>query len=410
MNGLTSKDNILLIYHKEDADGLMSAAITYCYLYGLTWDEAAKKAKEGIVEEWVTGVFESIGGGRHNDQTLKLPCGANVTLKGVSYADLTNLADSAGGADKIVSKWRKKYTRVISTDISFNETDVMFSLYNKYKENFVWFDHHKPVISSSENADRPFDKAAGLRDTATSALMLVYHYFYGTGYCHSLCQSMQTAPEMLRLLAGYDSWQPKTHLIESLDRAQAFTKGFEHEIKMSLGGAVRYAAFAIYSIIIYNEYENSLKELKETDEGAYGNIMQYAGYVNSYLDTALADIECNGNVVIDTQKQMWKQSVEQWGDYGFTVNGESCCALFSQMASNSKMFECVRDKGVEHVAVFKRTPESKWALSLYNTRDDSKFCVGAYLKERYGGGGHQGAGGATLSAGQFDTIMVSRNI
>lgn len=410
MNGLTSKDNILLIYHKEDADGLMSAAITYCYLYGLTWDTIVKKAKEYGLGKWFDSIYENFGGRTAKDKALVLPSGASVTLKGVSYADLTNLVNGAGGADKLVSTWRKRYTRVILTDISFNETEVMFSLYKKYNENFVWFDHHKAVIASSWNADRQFGKTEGLRDTATSALMLVYHYFYGTCYCHSLCQSMQTAPETLRLLAGYDSWQPKTHLIGSLEMALAFTKGFESEIKMNIDGAVRYAAFALYSDIINNEYGNSLRKLKETDEAAYENILNCADYVNWYLDAQRETIECNGHVVIETQKQMWKQSVEQFGDYSFTVNGESCCALFSQMAANSKMFECVRDKGIEHVAVFKRTPESKWVLSLYNTREGGKFCVGAYLKERYGGGGHPGAGGATLGIGQFDAIMSSRNI
>lgn len=411
MNGLTTKDNILLLYHKEDADGLVSAAIAYCYLYGLSWDVIVKKAKENILEEWFTGIFESIADKTSNDQTLVIPSGAVVTLKGVSYADLSNLVNVTGGADKLVSKWKKQYTHVIAADISFNETDVMFSLYNKYKENFAWFDHHKAAIASSENAESPFYEAAGLRDTSTSALMLVYHYFYGTGYCHSLCQSMQTAPEMLRLLAGYDSWQPKTHLIESLDRALAFTKGFEHEIKMTIAAAVRYAAFALYNSIIYNEYENSLKELKETDEAAYENILQHADCVNQYLDMGRDRIERDGNVIIDTQKQMWKQSVQQFGDYSFTVNGERCCALFSQMAANSKMFDCVSDKGVDYVAVFKRTPESKWVLSLYNTCCyGSKFCVGTYLKERYGGGGHPGAGGATLGSEQFEAIMASRNI
>lgn len=410
MNGLTSKDNILLIYHKEDADGLMSAAITYCYLYGLSWNTIVNTAKENLLEEWFIGIYESIDGKTNQDQVCALPSGAKVTLKGVSYADLTDLLNSMGGANKLVSKWKKQYTHVIMTDISFNETDVMFSLYKEYKEYFVWFDHHKAVITTSENADTSFDKAAGLRDTATSALMLVYHYFYGTGYCNSLQQSMQTAPEILRLLAGYDSWQPKTHLIESLERALTFTKGFENEIKMNAAETVLFASFALYNSIMNGEYENSMKELKETDAATYEVISNYADYVYNYLDAECDIIESNGNIVINAQKQMWKQSVQQYGDYSFTVNGESCCTLFSQMASNSKMFECVKDKGIEHVAVFKRVSETKWVLSLYNTCDESKFNVGTYLKERYAGGGHKGAGGATLSGEQFDAIMVSKNI
>lgn len=410
MNGLTAKDSILLIYHKEDADGLMSAAITYCYLYGLSWKSIVNRAKENLLEEYIIGISDSVDNKTNNGQVCCLPSGAKVTLKSVSYADLTNMVNSSGGTDKLVSKWKREYTNVIMTDISFNETDVMFSLYNKYKEKFVWFDHHKAVITSSENTDKPFYKAAGLRDTATSAIMLVYHYFYGTGYCNSLQQSMQTAPEMLRLLAGYDSWQPKTHLIESLDRALAFTKGFENDVKMNLAETVLYASFALYNTIIYNEYENSLKHLKETDAKAYEIISNYADYVNQYLDMQCDIIESNGNIIIDAQKQMWKQSVEQYGNYSFTVNGESCCTLFSQMPSNSKMFGCVRDKGIKHVAVFKRTSDSKWALSLYNTCDNDKFNIGTYLKERYNGGGHKGAGGATLSLEQFDAIMVSKNI
>ena len=49
-------------------------------------------------------------------------------------------------------------------------------------------------------------------------------------------------------------------------------------------------------------------------------------------------------------------------------------------------------------------------MSLYNTRNDITFDCGAYLRQKYGGGGHVGAAGCTLENEQFFEIIRKKEL
>ena len=51
--------------------------------------------------------------------------------------------------------------------------------------------------------------------------------------------------------------------------------------------------------------------------------------------------------------------------------------------------------------IFKHNPSGEWTISLYNIYEDDWFHCGEYLKRIFGGGGHVGAAGATLSENEF---------
>ena len=59
----------------------------------------------------------------------------------------------------------------------------------------------------------------------------------------------------------------------------------------------------------------------------------------------------------------------------------------------------------------KTSPTGNIVISLYNTdRMDHTFHCGTYLHDKYGGGGHEGAAGATISIETFAKILKTKKI
>ena len=151
------KTEYLIIYHKEDNDGVFSGALIYNY------------------------IKEYLG---KND----------IELFGTEYNELNNLWASGE-----VENW--EYDNIIMTDISFNDPKAMQYLYNKYANRFVWIDHHAPIIK--ESFKHKFDNCLGLRDSSNSAILNVYRYLYdpiGENYIN------KKIPELLRVLSAWDSF------------------------------------------------------------------------------------------------------------------------------------------------------------------------------------------------------------
>lgn len=384
---------ILVVYHNEDADGLVSAAITWGYLKGLDETNLADNVnKAGDINYFIADLCKV----KETDNLLEN--GDTVDFLGANYAQLSDMVLKVGGCDKFVAKWKRKYDSIIMVDISFNEFDVMLSLYNKYKEKFLWIDHHKAVIDAS--FELGFNKAQGLRETCTSALMLTYHWFYGTYKMNSLQQSMEESHILLRNLAGYDSWQPENHLVASLETALCFTRGFEQYTKLELPRVID-----LIAPVLFLDVNNYI--VSDIDD------------MINVLEDTVCDIQNIGFNIVDTQKMMWKRAADLFGDSTFSIYNknnkkERTLVLFIQATGSSMMFDFLKGTQTKHVCVFKRMPtmckDKQWAISLYNVNDDDEMHVGRYLKERWGGGGHKGAGGATISQEAFDRIMEEKVI
>lgn len=401
----------LVVYHNEDADGLVSAAITWCYLKGL--DETHLftniKAKDDLSDFMY-------GFGKVNETDNILETGTVVDFLGTNYAQLSDIVLKAGGCNKFVAKWKRKYDNIIMVDVSFNELDVMLSLYNKYKGQFLWLDHHKAVIDAS--FEYGFNKVAGIRDTCTSALMLTYHWFFGTYKMNSLPQSIKESNFLLRQLAGYDSWQPENHSVSSLDCALCFTRGFEQYTRLNLKSVVG----VIAPILFCDVYDNIRKDADRCikwNKGWYRMLTEMSFYYGSIVGRDTDEVENIGIAAVDAQKMMWKRAADLFGDSTFNIintknEKERTLVLFMQSTCTSLMFDFLKGTQTKHVCVFKRMPtmckDKQWTISLYNINDDDEMRVGCYLKERYGGGGHKGAGGATISQETFDRIMEEKVI
>lgn len=145
--------NILIVHHKSDNDGLLSASLISYYL-----------SSKGIsVDTW-----------------------------GVEYDELNRLWNS--GEDDMSNRFLG-YDGVYMTDISFNSTKAMLWMRDNIS-NLFWFDHHKPIIDASREQ---FDNIPGIRNTQQSAIMCVYQYFYDS--------ELSNVPQIIQELSDYDSWQ-----------------------------------------------------------------------------------------------------------------------------------------------------------------------------------------------------------
>lgn len=350
------KAKYLIIYHKEDADGLVSAAIIYNYiLYKLH-----NGAEDTIV----------------------------IDTMGANYTDLTAMINQYGAANKgmIVDLLYHQYDCIFMTDISFNESEVMKLLYNKFKDSFVWIDHHFPIIQSS--IKEGFDNIPGKRDTRTSAIGLSYIYCYGDDMFRPLEEQIKEMPVLFKQLAGFDSFNWELHGC-TFNECYNVNKGFEYLTKLDL-------------YIIIEKVKDILSSLNNKDD------------INFYYD--------KGKEIAEYEDEYWKNIIKTNGDDTFVIDGKygperKTLVLVMQGKTCSTYFKSLIDTDIRNVAVFKRVPnpqnDKSWNVSVYNVRreDDEEFNVGMYLKKRYKfAGGHAGAAGMSISNAQFNKIFKKHKL
>lgn len=317
------KEQYLIIYHKEDNDGLFSMAIIYNYL---------------IIEKNI-----------NKD---------NIKLFGADYNDLDKLSLD----DDII----KNSTHIYISDVSFDTVEKMIQLKEMFGENLVWIDHHKPMIDNS--ISKGFDDIKGIRDTKHSALYNAFKYLYPT---HDI-------PELFKLLSAWDSWSYDAEGID-FDLCKYVNIGVNNIYNLNPDFIINYVYLLIY---IYNDYINP----PDIDE-----LYEIGKFEAKILD------------------RTYENNVKAYGDFSWTVNGRTACAMFIQGPSNSQMFKVCKDK-VQNGIVFKRLPDSNWALSLYNTDNQHDFHCGEYLKKHFNGGGHEGAAGCQISEELFINILKQKKI
>ena len=345
----------LLIYHKEDNDGVFSAAIFYNYLV----------SKLNIEKN-------------------------NIELFGADYNILSEYI-----AIYDIESLQYRYDSIIMTDISFIP-EYMKELYNAYNTNFIWCDHHKPIIDASYKYE--FSECPGVRNTTKSAILCAYEYLYdqfNEVYSTIDKHADPRFPELFRVLSGWDSWSYEREGY-SFDYVRNVNKGVTNVLKLDFEKILKKVSETI------NIYTNNPEYNNLTDEIEFIDKMYNIGKVlNEYDDNVMADIirnsgDCSWKVIIHDE------------------NGKSlartACAIFHQGATNSTMFKSLIGKGIEQGLVFKHQPDGNWVLSMYNINDNTEFHCGEFLKERYNGGGHKGAAGCTLTQKEFFNILSNKVI
>lgn len=232
----------IIIYHNEDNDGVVSAALFYHYLIS-----------EMLINE------------------------NEIYLLGAGYNDLNKLS-----VNKSPKDLHKEYENLIMTDISFNEK-YMKSLYDEFGKNMIWCDHHKPIIEASRKLN--FGNMNGVRDITKSAILCVYEYLYdqfNERYSKidiSKNGEYQNFPELLRILSAYDSW---SYFREgyNFEFVRYINKGFTHMYKLDIKCVINLMTHFLDPLkeeYIINELYDKGEVLCNYDDQQFENIIKISG-------------------------------------------------------------------------------------------------------------------------------------
>ena len=309
-------------------------------------------------------------------ETMKIPA-ENITTWGANYAELENMSKEELNDIKV------NYDAFMMLDLSFNDWRKMVNLYKHFKEEFYWFDHHKTSIDNSFKYE--YDDATGLRGSDRSTIMLIYKYFYDP-FDEQFARDMEfdnAGVELLKVLSAYDSW---THekMGYKFDSIYCINKAVTVRYKLDI------QKVAIFVKHILNN------DIKSCD---------------------VRTLHDQGKVLVEYDEFRHSQIINEYGDGSWVLEIDfeggkiyrNACALFLQEPTNSQIFKTFRNEHdvISNGIVFKKNVDDTWNISLYNVREDDFHC-GEFLKKKYGGGGHQGAAGCTISNNQFLKILKNK--
>jgi len=351
---ITNIRNALVIYHREDNDGVCSAAIVSQFLKNFGDPEV------------------------------------NVKFFGCNYAELSTVwqehinAEATQDAEIIardrMNKWVKTFNHIYMVDISFNEADAMEFLFKAMPSGcFIWCDHHHPIIEFSlTHADKYlFGGTPGIRNTSQSALLNTWEHM-------AKASNIGIQPSRsLVMLSDYDSWawvRKDEYAGDNKDKLFALNTGFTRRSNLKVKWFEDY---------ILNVLHDNIPGMHAIED----DCLQY------------------GTTILEYDRERNTRAIKSHGDTSWTIGGEKACAIFTTDRFNSQSFTNVfAGTDIEHGIVFKREPDGRWVLGAYNVSEDSAFDCGAYLKAKYGGGGHKGAAGCTISQIQFIEMLASHQV
>ena len=147
------------------------------------------------------------------------------------------------------------------------------------------------------------------------------------------------------------------------------------------------------------------------NEILYYDYTEYVWKASINNDYILSNLEKCGKIIQQYERQKNKKIIADYGDGDWFIENTNrkCIVLFMQGQTSLIMFDSVKHI-YSNAAVFKRTATGYWTMSLYNTNTNDNFHCGEYLKEKYNGGGHQGASGCTLSESKFLKMLKTKTI
>lgn len=344
----------LIIYHKDDNDGVLSGSMFVNYL-----TDVRKVSRDEI---------ETYG------------------------ADYNMLAEFS--SKNKPSELHEKYENLIITDISFGEKGYMKKLYDEFGNKMVWCDHHAPIIKESFSTKNGFSNIPGERLVDRSAILCAYKFLYDP-----LDEDWINGciPKVLDVLSAWDSWTYiqrgySLELVRDVNKGLTFSVNLELEKMLAFENSINCHRQNVSSM------DADLKEKMCEVSNNFINCLKETGHTLNIYD----DINATNNVR-DCGDLEWKLIDEETGD-------RKACALFIQGASNSQMFRSLIGTDIKHGIVLKHQKNSNWTLSLYNVNEGEDFHCGEFLKKKYGGGGHKGAAGCTLTEKQFIEILQTRSL
>ena len=345
----------LIIYHREDNDGVFSAAIFEDYLL--------------------------------NSLHIKLE---DLVFLGADYNMLNEFVNDNNNSPE---KLHEDFKHIIMTDISFNDPKIMKKYCKEFGNDFIWIDHHAPIIKESFKIG--FDNVPGIRDTQRSAILNAWKFLYDQ---FDEAYNQKKVPELLRILSGWDSWSYEREGYEA-DYVRNINKAVTIKYNLELGKA-REVINSLVGVYVKNEPTGNMSVIFK-DESIIKQLHEFGKQLNDYDDIT-------NKVIINTAGDTSWQIILHDEDKPEHPLVRKCCVIFHQGATNSLMFKSLRNTDIKNGVVFKHNPNSTWTISLYNINDDDWFHCGEYCKEKYNGGGHKGAAGCQIKQDQFIKILKNK--
>jgi hypothetical protein len=352
--------NRCVIYHNQDLDGWMSAA---------------------IVKYW----YESLYPGKtvHLGDIVLDPDdekGRSLNFIGWNYGDpIPDLSP---------------YDQVIMCDISFPPT-TMSALYTDKNKELIWIDHHISAISDSIapaddkiRYDRdgspvtvPYNEAKGLRYTQYAACELTWKYFFPD----------KEMPEIVRQLGRYDCFGHKGTYEEQL------ILEFQYGARALISNYKQAYEYLDKSLKFGTPVEEERDKYVAWYNRKTGNLEhRYVGKERVVIGTHKrieSEIRGKGIHIYEylkkDAKSTYKSGFPVMFDYPDGTQKKFIC--FNKNRFNPVNFGIDYHKdGYDGAACFWRKSDGNWAFSLYN---DNKKLDCSLIAKQFGGGGHAGASG-----------------
>lgn len=334
-------EKILCIYHSQDLDGWMSAAIV-------------KKWFVDNNNEFVVVNIKDI----NKAKPLTIDDKPTLYMLGWTYGD--TISDLSG------------YDKVIMCDISFPKEE-MFEIANKFSTNFIWIDHHQRTIDEVNdylilNNSKEIEGLVTEPNELKAACELTWEYFF----------SNDEIPEIVRLLGRYDCFGHK-----GTDEEEYVLK-FQYAARANLSNYTE-----CYSVLsMPSEHQDTfIWKLSEQGEGIYKYLCTEAK--QTYKKAFEINLGLNKKIkmvdvatVPDLEPETLKKAEGQYLPYRFI------CVNKERFNPINFGIDYHKD-GYDGAACFWYN-DGKWNFSLYN--DNRKVDCSAIAKQ-YGGGGHKGAAG-----------------
>lgn len=214
----------LVVYHKDDNDGVFSAAIVINYL------------------------IHELNVKQCNIDTIK--------------ADYTSFRTYTS---EHIDKWVACYDNIIFTDISMNDTTLFKYLITTAGNKFTWVDHHRPIIEWSMRENLHVN---GFLDISNSAIYNMYMHLYNPFNIE------EGVPEIFKILSAWDSFNFKQY-----DKMYAYyvNIGVNFTYNILLDDVMSFV-----ETILYGDFDKTVSD--ETIQKFYDDGMRLARYEKNKID------------------------------------------------------------------------------------------------------------------------------
>lgn len=258
---------------------------------------------------------------------------------------------SSNFQNDIINKTKiDKNDTIFIVDYSF-DTETMKNIHTIVKNNLIWIDHHITAIQKMSDMN---DTINGIRSIKNSGVYLSYQYCFGE----------EKTPLWVKLIDIFDCWKKNDQ-------------------------------FDWDTIIIPFKYALESSNINFADDNNVWNDLD-----NEKMDF-VKNLIMDGNVI---KNFLDKKYIAEAKNKSYTIEFEGCRALtINNYGSGSLSLESTFDPTIHDIMLTYSINKDKTInVGLYTMKDE--FHVGNIAK-KYGGGGHSGAAGFSISLDEIGILF-----